>query len=189
MITNLQVTTNALCLWKIFLWAFNKINEMTYIRFMKYQRVDLLLPYPLVLCFISHSLTVDLLLCSVKIRDFQLFQNHLVVHEREGGLLRVVVYRLPDIELPLGNLSEGRNVDFVDPVYDVHSLESEFSSNVLRFSYSSLRTPPSVYDYDMDSGESVLKKTDTVSILFICLSYHFCRFYLRFYFCFLFFLL
>lgn len=105
------------------------------------------------------------LLCSVKITAFQLFLNHLVVLEREGGLLKVVVYRLPDISQSLVNLSEGRNVDFVDPVYDVHLLESQFSSNVLRFSYSSLRTPSSVYDYDMDSGECVLKKIDTVSIL------------------------
>ncbi|XP_021750641.1 uncharacterized protein LOC110716329 isoform X2 [Chenopodium quinoa] len=99
---------------------------------------------------------------SVKIRNFQLFQNHLVVFEREGGLPEVVVYRLPAIGLPLENLSGGRKVDFVDPVYDVHPVESQFFSNVLRFSYSSLRTPPSVYDYDMDSGERVLKKTDTV---------------------------
>ncbi|KNA05538.1 hypothetical protein SOVF_189420 [Spinacia oleracea] len=98
----------------------------------------------------------------VKITDFQLFQNHLVVHKRKGGLLRVVVYRLPDVELPIENLSEGRNVEFVDPVYDVQPLVSEYSCNVLRFSYSSLRTPSSVYDYDMDSGESVLKKADIV---------------------------
>uniref|UniRef100_A0A803LS22 Prolyl endopeptidase n=1 Tax=Chenopodium quinoa TaxID=63459 RepID=A0A803LS22_CHEQI len=80
----------------------------------------------------------------------------------EGGLPEIVVYRLPAIGLPLENLSGGRKVDFVDPVYDVHPVESQFFSNVLRFSYSSLRTPPSVYDYDMDSGECVLKKTDTV---------------------------
>lgn len=111
------------------------------------------------------SLTVGALLCSVKLRNFQLFQNHLVVFEREGGLAKVVVYRLPAIDQPLEHLSGGRNVDFVDPVYDVHSLESQFSSNVLRFSYSSLRTPHSVYDYDMDSSECVLKKSDTVSFL------------------------
>ncbi|XP_021750642.1 uncharacterized protein LOC110716331 [Chenopodium quinoa] len=99
---------------------------------------------------------------SVKISDFQLFQNHLVVYESEGGLLKVVVYRLPAIDQPLENLFGGLNVDFVDPAYDVHHLESQFSSNVLRFSYSSLRTPPSVYDYDMDSGERVLKEIDTV---------------------------
>lgn len=91
-----------------------------------------------------------------------------MVHKRKGGLLRVVVYRLPDVELPIENLSEGRNVEFVDPVYDVQPLVSEYSSNVLRFTYSSLRTPSSVYDYDMDSGESVLKKADIVSYYPFC---------------------
>ncbi|KAL2938988.1 Protease 2 [Bienertia sinuspersici] len=99
---------------------------------------------------------------SVKISHFKLFQNHLAVFEREHGLPKVVVYHLPAIGQPLENLSGGTYVDFVDPVYDVDPLQSQFSSNVLRFSYSSLRTPPSVYDYDMDSGDYVLKKTDTV---------------------------
>ncbi|GAU12187.1 hypothetical protein TSUD_01540 [Trifolium subterraneum] len=53
-------------------------------------------------------------------------------------------------------------VNFIDPVYSVESSESEFSSSILRFSYSSLKTPPSVYDYDMKAGVSVLKKIDSV---------------------------
>lgn len=44
--------------------------------------------------------------------------------------------------------------------------ESQFHSSVLRFHYSSMRTPPSVYDYDMDSGVSVLKKIKPVSFQF-----------------------
>ncbi|XP_060195811.1 uncharacterized protein LOC132625057 isoform X1 [Lycium barbarum] len=99
---------------------------------------------------------------SVKLQDIQLFTNHLAVHERENGLPRITVYRLPSIEEPLERLQGGRAVDFVDPVYSVDPLESVFESGVLRFSYSSMRTPPSVYDYDMDTGVSVLKKIETV---------------------------
>ncbi|XP_055803898.1 uncharacterized protein LOC129872961 isoform X3 [Solanum dulcamara] len=100
---------------------------------------------------------------SVKLQDIQLFTDHLAVHERENGLPRISVYRLPSVGEPLERLQGGRAVDFVDPVYSVDPLESEFESGILRFSYSSMRTPPSVYDYDMDTGISVLKKIETVS--------------------------
>ncbi|KAG5619802.1 hypothetical protein H5410_005020 [Solanum commersonii] len=99
---------------------------------------------------------------SIKLQDIQLFTDHLAVHERENGLPRITVYRLPAVGEPLERLQGGRAVDFVDPVYSVDPLESEFESGVLRFSYSSMRTPPSVYDYDMDTGVSVLKKNETV---------------------------
>ncbi|CAN8289540.1 unnamed protein product [Cochlearia groenlandica] len=61
----------------------------------------------------------------------------------------ITVHRLHAEGQPLSSLQSGRSVGFVDPVYSVDSTESEFSSNVLRFCYSSLKTPPSVYDYDM----------------------------------------
>nr|AJA04996.1 oligopeptidase B [Nicotiana benthamiana] len=99
---------------------------------------------------------------SVKLQDIQLFTDHLAVHERENGLPRITVYRLPAVGEPLERLQGGRAVDFVDPVYSADPLESEFESSVLRFSYSSMRTPLSVYDYDMDTGVSVLKKIETV---------------------------
>ncbi|TMX03646.1 hypothetical protein EJD97_015028 [Solanum chilense] len=99
---------------------------------------------------------------SIKLQDIQLFTNHLAVHERENGLPRISVYRLPSVGEPLERLQGGFAVDFIDPVYSVDPLESEFESGVLRFSYSSMRTPPSVYDYDMDTGISVLKKIETV---------------------------
>jgi oligopeptidase B len=99
---------------------------------------------------------------SVKIQDIQLFTDHLVVYERENGLQRVNVYRLPAIGQALESLQGARAVDFIDPVYSVDPSESQYSSSVLRFSYSSMRTPRSVYDYDMNTGVSVLKKIETV---------------------------
>lgn len=93
----------------------------------------------------------------------QLFTDHLVVYERENGSPKITVHRLPSVGEPLDKLQGGRSVDFVDPIYSVDPSESQFSSSILRFRYSSLRTPPSVYDYDMDSGISVCKKIDAVS--------------------------
>lgn len=100
---------------------------------------------------------------SVKIQDVILFSDHLVVYEREKGLPRVTFYSLPAIDEPLQSLQGGQAVEFIDPVYSVDPAESQFSSSILRFDYSSLRTPPSTYDYDMNTGVSVLKKIETVS--------------------------
>ncbi|KAI3474334.1 hypothetical protein Pfo_029157 [Paulownia fortunei] len=99
---------------------------------------------------------------SVNIQDMQLFSDHLVVYERENGLPKITIYCLPAIGEPLDRLQGGRTVDFIDPIYSVNSSESQFSSSILRFRYSSMRTPPSVYDYDMNSGISALKKIDEV---------------------------
>ncbi|BBG94717.1 Prolyl oligopeptidase family protein [Prunus dulcis] len=95
-------------------------------------------------------------------RDIQLFSDHLVVYEREEGLPKVTIYHLPDVGQPLKSLHGGQAVNFLDPTYSLDRSESEFSSRILRFSYSSMKTPPSVYDYDMKTGISVLKKIETV---------------------------
>ncbi|CAL5354304.1 unnamed protein product [Camellia sinensis] len=107
----------------------------------------------------------------VKIQDIQLFNDHLVVYEREKGLPKVTIYGLPPIGEPLERLQGGWAVDFIDPVYSVDPSESQFSSSILRFFYSSLRTPHSVYDYDMNTGVSVLKKIETVLGGFDALNY------------------
>ncbi|CAM8932749.1 unnamed protein product [Rhodiola kirilowii] len=99
---------------------------------------------------------------SVKIQEIQLFSDNLVVLERENGLQKIVSYRLPEVDEPLINLPGGQAVDFVDPSYSIELMESQFNSSILRYFYSSLKTPFSVYDYDMNTGVSVLKKIETV---------------------------
>ncbi len=52
---------------------------------------------------------------------------------------------------------------FEDPAYGVNVDENpEFPTEVLRFTYSSLVTPPSVYDYDMATRKRTLKKRQEV---------------------------
>jgi protease II len=125
-----------------------------------------LLSYQWVCCVLGLHTTAALktykTLSSVKIQSFQLFENHIAVYERQNGLPKVTAYRLPATGEPIGQLQGGREIDFVDPAYDVEPEQSQFGSSVVRFHYSSMRTPPSVFDYDMDSGVSVLKKIDTV---------------------------
>ena len=98
----------------------------------------------------------------MKIQDIQLFKDDLVVYEREDGLPKITIYGVPPIGKAIESLQGGRVVDFIDPIYSVDPEESEFSSNILQYSYSSPRSPPAVYDYDMDTGVSVLKKIEAV---------------------------
>ncbi|KAF3787714.1 Protease 2 [Nymphaea thermarum] len=95
-------------------------------------------------------------------KQIQLFINNLVVYEREDGLLKVTVYGLPAAGKAIECLQDGQVVEFIDPIYEVESVNSQYNSHVLRFSYSSMRTPPSVYDHDMDSRVTVLKKVEAV---------------------------
>ncbi|WJX21634.1 oligopeptidase B [Trifolium repens] len=129
------------------------------------RRSDQFFNSEVVACAVNNTSSTTVLIPhreSVKIQEIQLFSDHLVAYERENGLPKITVYHLPSIGEPLRSLESGQVVSFVDPVYSVDSSESEFSSSILRFSYSSLKTPPSVYDYDMKAGISVLKKIDSV---------------------------
>ncbi|KAL5698028.1 oligopeptidase B [Ranunculus cassubicifolius] len=119
----------------------------------------------LLVCPLDNTSDTTLLLPhreSVKLQDIQLFTSHLVVHERENGLPTISIYNLPAEGLPITSLQQGRAVDFVDPIYSVEPSESQFSSSILRFEYSSMKTPLSVYDYDMNTSISCLKKVQPV---------------------------
>eukprot|EP00250_Pteridium_aquilinum_P010436 c19386_g1_i1 orf=41-2374(+) len=99
---------------------------------------------------------------SVKLQEVQAFKDHLVVFERQTGLLNAVVYTLPPVGEALTALPAGHRIEFSESAYMIEPMESNFFSPVLRYGYSSLRTPLSVYDYDMNTGECVLKKIEPV---------------------------
>ncbi|KAJ1694576.1 hypothetical protein LUZ63_011274 [Rhynchospora breviuscula] len=119
----------------------------------------------LVICPVDNVSDFTLLLPhreSVKIQNFHIFKNHIALCEREHGLPEITVYSLPPIGEPIRSLENGRRIEFVDPVYDVGLEESEYNSRILRFSYSSMKTPLTVYDYDMETGASAKKKIQAV---------------------------
>lgn len=92
---------------------------------------------------------------AVKIDDLDLFSDHLVLYERENGLRTIRI-----VDLAHDNTYE---VDFAEPVYTYQQNRNpEFDSNLLRFTYTSLTTPESVYDYNMDSKERTLLKRKPV---------------------------
>jgi len=87
----------------------------------------------------------------VKIDGIDLFENHLVVYERENGLRKM---RITDLT------SRGvHTVEFPEPVYTFwQGRNPDFNTTILRFNYTSLVTPRSVLDYNMDAKTRELKK-------------------------------
>ncbi|MGE5126041.1 MAG: S9 family peptidase [Betaproteobacteria bacterium] len=91
----------------------------------------------------------------VLLEDVELFRDYLVLQEKSAGLNRLRVRGFAD--------GKWREVAFPEPVYSAHAAGTpEFSSRLLRYDYQSLVTPSSVYDYDMATGESLLKKREEV---------------------------
>ncbi len=91
------------------------------------------------------------------------FQDFLVVWEREHGLAQINIYDLRDGDFLSGRPSASHRLQQQEPVYSVsHGQNPEFSSRTLRFHYTSLVSPPTVFDYDMHDRTRVLRKQDEV---------------------------
>ena len=85
------------------------------------------------------------------------FAGHLVVSLRRDGLTGLRV-------LPIGaGDAAAFDVSFPEPIYRVElGSNPEYETSMLRLGYTSLVTPESVYDYDLTSGELVLRKRQPV---------------------------
>jgi oligopeptidase B len=91
----------------------------------------------------------------VYLNNIEIFNDYLVVEERKDGLNHLRVIRWD-------NDSE-HYLDFGEEDYVANiSTNPEFESNWLRYSYSSLTTPNSTCDYNMDSREKKLMKQQEV---------------------------
>jgi oligopeptidase B len=83
------------------------------------------------------------------------FKNFVVVQERHGGLRHLRVTSL--------ETHDSHYVTFPETAYGVYpGPNPEFDTPTLRFTYSSLVTPNSVYDYDVVARTRELKKRDEV---------------------------
>ena len=91
----------------------------------------------------------------VKLDTVEAFRDYLVVYEREMGLRQIRVIHLAD--------EDRHRIKFPEPVYTCSSGGNpDFNTSLLRFHYSSLVTPDSVYDYDMGTRERELRKQQEV---------------------------
>ena len=91
----------------------------------------------------------------VMLEDTDFFANQMVLYERENGLQKI---RITDFRN-----DRTHYIDFPEPVYAAFpAANAEFDTSVLRFSYQSFITPPSVFDYDMETHKRVLLKQTEV---------------------------
>jgi len=91
---------------------------------------------------------------AVKIEGVDLFAGHVVLSEWENGLQQIEI-----IDLAGGGR---RRIEYPEPVYTASLGPNRvFETTTLRYEYQSLVTPPSVFDYDMKTGQSTrLKETE-----------------------------
>ncbi|MXZ89911.1 MAG: S9 family peptidase [Chloroflexi bacterium] len=90
------------------------------------------------------------------LRGIHAYREHLVVSCRHNGLPQVMVLRLSD-----GDVHYIAGVDEDDFAMSPRS-GWEFDTTSLRFSYTSMKTPASVFDYDMVSRQRVLRKQQEI---------------------------
>jgi oligopeptidase B len=91
----------------------------------------------------------------VLLEGIELFDDFLVVDERKEGLTNLRIINQKS--------GEEHDLDFGEPAYTAYiSTNPEFSTELLRFGYSSMTTPNSTFDYNMTTKEKVLKKQEEV---------------------------
>jgi len=94
------------------------------------------------------------------IEDFEVFSRYLATSVRSGGLRKIGIQPLTE-----DGRAEGQPhfIASAEPAYTTAlSANPEIDSDILRYSYSSLATPATVYDYNMRTGEQILLKRDPV---------------------------
>lgn len=91
----------------------------------------------------------------VLLEGIELFEVFLVVEERKSGLTNFRIINQTS--------GDEHYLDFGEPAYSASiGVNPEFNTEWLRFSYSSLTTPNSTFDYNLTSREKVLKKQEEV---------------------------
>jgi oligopeptidase B len=91
------------------------------------------------------------------IEEFEVFTNFIVTSVRSGGLRKLAVQPLAPAD------ARGFFIASDEPTYTTSiSANPELDSDIVRYSYSSLATPSTVYDYNMRTGEKTLLKRDPV---------------------------
>jgi oligopeptidase B len=97
----------------------------------------------------------------VMLASAQAFSSHLVLLERQGGLPHLAISGLA--KEPGDRFVSVHRIAFTEPVYNASlGANPEFVTGHLRFQYESFITPRSVFDYDLRTGEQILRKQQPV---------------------------
>lgn len=91
----------------------------------------------------------------VYLEGIEVFKRHLVLQEREMGLLHIRI---------IDQVTQKEHyLNFGEPAYTAYvSTNPDFDTHILRYGYTSLTTPNSTFDYDMNTGERLLLKQQEV---------------------------
>lgn len=91
----------------------------------------------------------------VLLESFSIFKDHLVLSERKEGLMNLRIINQKD--------KSDHYIQFDEPAYMANiNVNPDFNTNLLRFSYQSMITPASIYDYNMDTKARELKKQQEI---------------------------
>jgi len=91
----------------------------------------------------------------VLLDGFEIFKDYLVLSERKNGLKQIRI-------MPWSGSGE-HYLQFEEQAYAAFiSINPDFNTQLVRYMYSSLTTPNSVYDYNMSTREKTLLKRDEV---------------------------
>ncbi len=91
----------------------------------------------------------------VLIESFSLFNHYFVIEERHNGLVNIRIKRWDD--------DSDYYIDFGEPAYTAEvGANPDFDAITLRYSYTSMTTPASVYAFDMLTRQRILLKQQEV---------------------------
>ena len=91
----------------------------------------------------------------VMIEGFTIFSKFFVIEEREGGLVKIRVKTWD------GDMDY--YIDFGEPAYTAGvGANPDFDAYAVRFAYTSMTTPSSVFEYDMEKRTKVLLKQQEI---------------------------
>jgi oligopeptidase B len=97
----------------------------------------------------------------VLLEEVDFFRNFMVIGERNNGLLKIRIKSWDGTEDYYIGFKSG--FDFEKETYNASiDLNPDYDTNVLRYNYTSLTTPYSVIDYNVETQEEEIKKQQEV---------------------------
>jgi oligopeptidase B len=92
---------------------------------------------------------------TILIENFDLFKSHISISERKNGLTQIHIINT--------QTNQHHYLDFGEATYAAYpGYTPEYNTDVVRYNYTSLTTPASVYDYNMNTKEKKLMKQQEV---------------------------
>ena len=87
--------------------------------------------------------------------DIEIFKDYMVMYEQQNALRKIRIINI--------NTNEEHYIDFPEPFYSIFARRNpNFDTQIFRFSYESMVTPRSIYDYNMETRERELKKRQEI---------------------------